>query len=129
MARRIVKNPVPPWLTGRGYTFSKQKPNRPWIKLDGSLMQETLFRDGLTESAQICLLCMAVEAGDKAGREWFTFHHKQAAGYHIKPATLRRNIKELVDKGFLAVRRPNTGWKSDTFSPNEYMIITKWKDP
>ena len=72
-------------------------------------------------------LCMALEAGSKAD-EWFRFNYSTAGRYHIPRSTLHRGTKELEKAGFIERRRPNDGWKTDTFAPWEYRLITEWKN-
>lgn len=68
-----------------------------FIQVGNSLLLSKKFGE-LKPSTQMLYLCMAMEAG---GKREFEFPESAALKYHIPPSTLRRSLKELVEKNII----------------------------
>ena len=73
----------------------------------------------LSAGAKYLYICMAMEAG---GKRKFEFTRTAAKKYGICSSTLRRNIDELIDAGFI-IR--DSGWT--VREPNRYSFSYQWK--
>lgn len=73
----------------------------------------------ISAGAKVLYFCMSMEAG---GKRSFEFTRTTAKKYGICSSTLRRNIKELINGGFI---NRDSGWT--VREPNRYTFSLKWK--
>ena len=73
----------------------------------------------LSAGAKYLYICMAMEAG---GKRDFEFTRTTAKKHGIASSSLRRNIEELIDAGFI---NRDSGWT--VREPNRYTFSFQWK--
>lgn len=91
-------------------------------------MMDALFI-ALSPSARYLYLAMCNYAGDKAD-QWFTFTAKTAEKYGYTKNTFYRNVRELVDHGFMETKRGGIpeGWAHARFAPSYFRASPEvWK--
>ena len=91
-----------------------------FIQVDITLFESEAFQN-LTDSAKITYLCLCYQAGHNEDN--FTLSRYTAKKkYGISESTLRRNIAELQQAGFINVK---SGWT--TREKNVYSFSARWK--
>ena len=91
MARKN-KGSLLPWLSAK-----RDGRDGRFVQVGNSLLLDKRFQK-LKPAAQMLYICMSMEAGGKSG---VAFPHGAARKYGFSDSTFDRNIRKLIDSGFI----------------------------
>lgn len=110
---RKKRAPLKPWLSATADCYDGR-----FIQVGRSLLQSAEFQM-LSAGARMLYLCLCVESG---GKRDFQFPLSVAKKYGIANVSLRRQIDELTERGFITV---TSG--ANARAPNLYSFSHEWR--